>query len=141
VGQGVRDVTRIAAGEPALWTDIVRSNAPAVAAVLREVQGDLARLLSAVEVLATGPSRDALHVVTDLLERGAAGAVRPGRSGPLTRVQVVLKREPGVLARLLADTAPHGVTATLGTGDELIVDLEVPAGTVLEGWDLSPIGR
>jgi len=79
VGQGVRDVTRIAAGDPALWTDIVRANAPAVVAVLRDVCGDLTRLLAAVEVLAgSTPDSDseALHTVTDLLERGAIGAVR-----------------------------------------------------------------
>ncbi len=163
VGQGVRDVTRIAAGEPALWADIVRSNAPAVAAVLRDVQDDLTRLLAAVEVLA-GAELDgqegACRTVTDLLERGAAGAVRPRPAESLTGIQAVLKREPGALRRLLTAAAPYGVTADragamLGPDGELVVDLAVPdadaaaavAALDADGWDVSraqpprPTGR
>ena len=40
-GQGVRDVTRIAAGDPGLWRQILRANQPAVTEVLREVEGSL----------------------------------------------------------------------------------------------------
>jgi prephenate dehydrogenase len=157
VGQGVRDVTRIAAGEPALWTDIVRSNAPAVAAVLREVQGDLARLLAAVDDLAgpgPGSHERAAHTLTDLLERGAAGAVRPSPSVALNRIEVVLGRDPGVLGRLLHAAAPYGVTpdrvgAALGGDGELVVQLEVPAAAAdstmaalgAAGWDVSRAGR
>jgi prephenate dehydrogenase len=84
IGQGARDVTRIAAGDPALWIDIVRSNAPAVAAVLRHVRDDVTSLLAAVDVLAVRGSDHedpaghaaAEHTVTDLLRRGADGAAR-----------------------------------------------------------------
>jgi len=153
VGQGVRDVTRIAAGDPALWADIIRSNAPAVAAVLREVRGDLTRLAAAVDVL-TGSGPDghdrAVRTVTDVLARGVAGVARTRPSGALARLRVVLDRDPGVLGRLLHAAAPHGVTAdradaVLPGDDELVVHLEVPAAAAgpamaelaAAGWDVS----
>ncbi|GIE91995.1 prephenate dehydrogenase [Actinoplanes regularis] len=133
-GQGVRDVTRIAAGEPGLWTDIVRSNAPAIAAVLRAVCGDLTRLLAAVEVLAgpgAGARGEALRTVTDLLERGAAGTLRTRPAAARTPLRVVLDSTPGDLGRLLWTAAPYGVTADpAGTefddDGRLVVRLEVP---------------
>ncbi|GAA2133744.1 prephenate dehydrogenase [Kitasatospora kazusensis] len=50
-GQGLRDVTRVALGDPQLWTDILRSNAGAVASELREVADDLAVAVAALEWL------------------------------------------------------------------------------------------
>ena len=41
-GQGVRDVTRIAASDPVLWTQILAGNAGAVRRVLQLAQDDLA---------------------------------------------------------------------------------------------------
>ncbi|MEV4641075.1 prephenate dehydrogenase [Actinoplanes sp. NPDC049548] len=75
-GRGVRDVTRIAAGDPGLWSDIVRANAPAIAPVLRNLQADLSRLAQAVEELADPACEGrpaALRTVVDLLSRGVAG--------------------------------------------------------------------
>jgi prephenate dehydrogenase len=137
VGQGVRDVTRVAAGDPALWADIVRANAPAVAAVLRDIRGDLTRLLAAVEVL-TEPAADgqaeALRALTGLLERGAAGTVRTRPAAARTRLRVVLGRAPGDLGRLLRAAAPYGAIAdpagtTVGDDGHLVVHLEVPEVT------------
>ncbi|MFE9427084.1 prephenate dehydrogenase [Kitasatospora sp. NPDC006697] len=51
-GAGLRDTTRIALGHPDLWTDILRSNAAPVAEVLREVAGELAVAVAALEWLA-----------------------------------------------------------------------------------------
>ena len=42
-GQGLRDVTRIAGSDPALWAQILAANAGPVAAVLAEVRDDLDR--------------------------------------------------------------------------------------------------
>ncbi len=49
-GQGVRDVTRIAGGDPALWEQIVTGNAPAVAGLLTQVRDQLDVLIDAVSV-------------------------------------------------------------------------------------------
>jgi prephenate dehydrogenase len=46
---GWRDTTRIAAGDPELWADILLDNAPAVAAALRRINTAAARLLAAIE--------------------------------------------------------------------------------------------
>ncbi|MEU4428965.1 prephenate dehydrogenase/arogenate dehydrogenase family protein, partial [Actinoplanes sp. NPDC024001] len=154
VGQGARDVTRIAAGDSALWTDIVRSNATAVASVLRDVRADLTRLLDAVEVLA-GPGVDghpqALRTVTDLLARGADGVVRSRPSDDRVALRVALARDPGGLGRLLRAAAPYGVTAdqaavTLAPDGGLVVRLMVPpaaadpvvSGLAAAGWAATP---
>jgi len=102
-GQGLRDVTRIAAGDPALWGQILTANAAPVAEVLRAVAADLAEAANALTAsaeLTADPS-----AVTDLLARGNAGAGRiPGKHGgkppELTVVQVVIADQPGELARL-----------------------------------------
>ena len=56
-GQGLRDVTRIAAGDTGLWTQILAANAGPVAEVLAAVAGDLA---AAAEALADSARPDAL---------------------------------------------------------------------------------
>lgn len=106
-GQGVRDVTRVAGGDPALWQQIVDANGSAVHAVLSEVRRDLDVLLAAI---ATG-SRDA---VADLLRRGVEGTrVIPGKHGgparPMAELYVVVPDRPGELARLFSDVGQIGV--------------------------------
>ncbi len=44
-GQGVRDVTRIAGGDPALWRQIVTSNSEALVGLLSEVRDGIDGLL------------------------------------------------------------------------------------------------
>jgi prephenate dehydrogenase len=95
-GQGLRDVTRIAAGDSELWTQILSANAGPVAGILAAVADDLA---AAARALAD--ARD----VTELLDRGRAGVERiPGKHGgqprSFTVVQVVIADQPGELARL-----------------------------------------
>ena len=106
-GQGVRDVTRIAAGDPDLWGQILRANQSAVGEILRDVQADLARL---VHVLDTGDA-DALG---EILARGVSGTrAIPGKHGgpPLVTasVYVSVPDHPGELARLFADVGEIGV--------------------------------
>jgi prephenate dehydrogenase len=106
-GQGVRDVTRIAAGDPALWQQIIGNNAAAVADLLEDVRRDLDALQQAVR---TGSRQD----VAALLERGVAGtAAIPGKHGgpaqPTACVYVVVPDHPGELARLLSDAGDSGV--------------------------------
>lgn len=67
-GPGVRDVTRVAAGDPHLWTQILANNAPQVAAVLHAIAGELSRVAAA---LAADPPD--LPTVTAMLDRGWAG--------------------------------------------------------------------
>jgi prephenate dehydrogenase len=106
-GQGVRDVTRIAAGDPGLWQQIVSANSTALAALLGDVRDDLDLLLAAV----VKGRRDEIGV---LLDRGVAGtAAIPGKHGgptqPVSALFVAVPDHPGELARLLADTGEIGV--------------------------------
>nr|ACJ60986.1 TEG3 [uncultured soil bacterium] len=118
-GQGLRDVTRIAAGDPLLWRMILFGNALPVAGVLERIAADLAAAASA---LRSGDLDD----VTDLLRRGVDGHGRiPGKHGGPVRdyavVQVVLQDGPGELARLfnaaeLADVNIEDVRLEHSTG-------------------------
>jgi prephenate dehydrogenase len=106
-GQGVRDVTRIAAGDPALWEQILTANTPALAGLLRELRGDLDSLLAALE----GGSRPGLRA---LLQQGVAGtAAIPGKHGGpavvTVPVYVALPDHPGELGRLFGDVGESGV--------------------------------
>jgi prephenate dehydrogenase len=71
-GTGIRDVTRIAEGDPALWTDILGLNATRVAAFLSGIAADLFEACAALELVGTGDATF-LTWVTDLLARGRAG--------------------------------------------------------------------
>lgn len=106
-GQGVRDVTRIAAGDPVLWRQIVDANREALGTLLRAVREDVDTLVSALD-------RGDRETVGGLLDRGVAGtAVIPGKHGgpaqPETSVLVAVPDHPGELARLLADVGDFGV--------------------------------
>jgi len=72
VGKGLRDTTRIAAGDPDLWCDILRHNAPAVAEELESVLLDMADAVRALRMTTgTGPPRAAGLV--ELLAKGNQG--------------------------------------------------------------------
>lgn len=106
-GQGVRDVTRIAAGDPDLWQQIITANAEALTDLLSEVRDDLDLLLSAVGSGERAP-------LEALLDRGVAGtAAIPGKHGgpaqSFAALFVAVPDHPGELARLLADAGDIGV--------------------------------
>ncbi|MFC4908090.1 prephenate dehydrogenase [Actinomadura gamaensis] len=109
-GQGVRDVTRIAASDPRLWIGILAANAEPVADVLEAVATDLA---VAASLLRDGSEGAATHVA-DLLLRGNAGRARiPGKHGGDQRsyatVTVVIPDRPGELAMIFQAATIAGV--------------------------------
>jgi prephenate dehydrogenase len=115
-GQGVRDVTRIAAGDTGLWTQILAANAPGVAAVLAAVAADLASAAEALADTARAPGAGGpeLKALGALLDAGCAGVARiPGKRGAPARaeavVQVVIPDLPGELARLFQAAGQAGV--------------------------------
>ncbi len=112
-GQGLRDVTRIAASGAGMWLQILAANAGPASAVLRDVAADLAQVADALESLAAGDDQAAKQVA-DLLERGIDGVHRiPGKHGGPTwdfaAVQVVIPDRPGELARLFQAAGAAGV--------------------------------
>ncbi|WP_426560440.1 prephenate dehydrogenase [Angustibacter sp. McL0619] len=115
-GQGVRDVTRIAASDPHLWTQILAGNAGAVARALHALRDDLDSVLAAVDALGAQPD-DALGAratVAGLVAAGNEGHARiPGKHGSAptvyVAVPVIVPDRPGELARLLRDVGDAGV--------------------------------
>jgi prephenate dehydrogenase len=106
-GQGVRDVTRVAAGDPALYGQIVAANATAVGELLTGVRERLDGMIAA---LAAG-DRGALEAV---LVSGVDGTrAIPGKHGgpvrPMGSVFVAVPDHPGELARLFADAGESEV--------------------------------
>jgi prephenate dehydrogenase len=124
-GQGLRDTTRIAAGDTALWTQILAANAQPVAEVLAAVAADLAEVADALALAPADPASPAapasspadiseMSVVSRLLDRGRAGVARiPGKRGDTERafavVQVVIADQLGELARLFGAAGAAGV--------------------------------
>lgn len=109
-GQGVRDVTRIAASEPELWVQILGANAPAIVEILHAYRDDLDRVLVALgDIDAAGARR----TIAEELAGGNAGVSRlPGKHGQdrkYSRFVVMVEDRPGELARLLDELGELGV--------------------------------
>lgn len=109
-GGGVRDVTRIAASDPALWIQIVQANAEAITEHLKGVKADVDRLLEALGDLGAAGSRS---TIAELLHAGNAGVAQlPGKHGVSTTFAsliVVIDDTPGQLAKLLTQLGDWGV--------------------------------
>ncbi|MEV6650724.1 prephenate dehydrogenase [Streptomyces sp. NPDC051219] len=116
-GQGIRDVTRIAASDPRMWVEILTANPGPVADVLAGVAADLDETVQALRALQSSDEdkrRGGAEGIEDVLRRGNAGRVRvPGKHGaaPTTYevVAVLISDRPGELARIFADTGHAGV--------------------------------
>jgi prephenate dehydrogenase len=116
-GQGIRDVTRIAASDPAMWIDILSANPGPVADILADVAADLEETVAALRSLDS--SDDAKRGggalgIEDVLRRGNAGRARvPGKHGQAPAayetVAVLISDRPGELARIFADAGAAGV--------------------------------
>jgi prephenate dehydrogenase len=103
-GQGVRDVTRIAASSPELWIQILGANKDAVVGVLENLQQDLANVTAALrDVDAPGARR----VIAEEMAAGNAGVARlPGKHGQnrrFSQIVVLIDDRPGQLAQLLTE--------------------------------------
>lgn len=118
-GQGLRDVTRVADSDPALWAQILAANAAPVGRVLREMRSDLDGLIEALAALEAGTDGrnhavGARAAVARVVADGRTGRERiPGKHGePLTRYAVVtalLPDKAGQLARLFNDIGEAGI--------------------------------
>lgn len=109
-GQGLRDMTRIAASDPRLWTAILASNAGPVAAVLEHVRDDVDDLLTHLRAAAErGPYRGgSVGVVNRVMQAGNMGVARiPGKHGGApsryAELEVLIPDKPGELGRLFSE--------------------------------------
>ncbi|GHC41167.1 prephenate dehydrogenase [Streptomyces cinnamoneus] len=116
-GQGIRDVTRIAASDPRMWIDILSANPGPVADVLAAVAADLDETVRALRALDSADEDQRIGGaadIEDVLRRGNAGRSRvPGKHGAAPTayesVTVLIGDQPGELARIFADAGRAGV--------------------------------
>ncbi|MEV6161031.1 prephenate dehydrogenase [Streptomyces sp. NPDC052052] len=116
-GQGIRDVTRIAASDPRMWVEILSANPGPVADVLAAVAADLDETVRALRGLQSDDDerrREGTEGIQDVLRRGNAGRVRvPGKHGTAPAsyeiVSVLISDRPGELAGIFADAGRAGV--------------------------------
>lgn len=106
-GQGLRDMTRVAASDPGLWTEILAANATPVADVLAGICQGLERVVTALRGGQALP-------VTAALAAGNAGRERvPGKhgvaAGAVAVLPVLVADSPGELSRLFAAIEVAGV--------------------------------
>lgn len=109
-GAGLRDVTRIAGSDMALWRQILGDNAADVRSVLAEVRADLDRVIGALE---SGDDAQLDVVLGEVLEAGRRGTeLIPGKHGSapsrLDIVFVQVEDRAGELPRLMTDTGDSG---------------------------------
>lgn len=110
-GQGIRDVTRIAASQPRMWVDILSANPAHVADVLAEIATDLEETVQALRGLESADEAKrsgGAAGIEAVLRRGNAGRERvPGKHGAAPAayetVAVLITDRPGELARIFAD--------------------------------------
>jgi prephenate dehydrogenase len=116
-GQGIRDVTRIAASDPRMWVEILSANPGPVADVLASVASDLDETVQSLRALQSADEakrQGGADGIADVLRRGNAGRVRvPGKHGSAPTayetVAVLISDQPGQLARIFADAGAAGV--------------------------------
>lgn len=104
-GQGVRDITRVAASDVAMWRQIITANAGPIREQLVALRADLDVLID---------SLDDPRTVIDVLTRGNAGVrALPSKRGKhpdeVVAVIVEIPDAPGALAQLFADITTNGV--------------------------------
>jgi len=110
---GFRDLTRLAASQPALWSEILVANRDQVASAIELFA---ARLLALRDAIARGDTAE----VESLFERSKRArlglATKPTVRSGVAVWQVEIPDEPGALAR---------ITAVLGAGKVNIEDLQI----------------
>jgi prephenate dehydrogenase len=120
---GFRDMTRVAAGDPTIWPDVLFENRVAVSQSLQALEDRLA----ALRIALTTEDHDVL--AADLRSAASARRQLPGRaldSDNLTYLRVAVSDQPGVLAAVTRTASEmlvnifdieiaHGIEGSSGT--------------------------
>jgi prephenate dehydrogenase len=120
---GFRDMTRVAAGDPSIWPDVLFENRDAIGQSLQALEERLKSLREALN------SDDHVTIATDLSEAAFARRQLPGRalnSENLAYLRVAVSDQPGVLAAVTMAASEmlvniydieiaHGIEGSSGT--------------------------
>lgn len=112
-GQGLRDVTRLAASDADLWTGIVAGNATEIRPILESISDQVLGLIAALGDPDTN-SQTSDGPIHELIQQGNSGRAslpdKHGGSAPeYALVTVVVDDRPGELGRLFAVAGEAGV--------------------------------
>src|SRR5215204_3767666 len=111
-GPSFRDLTRVGASNPALWSDILAENAPALGEALGAFAGAMAQIGS--EISNRKSIEDRFHAAREAYD--ALGGILVERSGKNVEIAVPVENRPGVFAE---------VTTLMGKSNINIHDLYV----------------
>lgn len=114
-GRGFRDMTRLAASNPAIWVDICEQNAEAITASLKGIR----RRLDRMEEMVERGDRDAIEAMLSEARTARRAFRDKPTAGDLHEILVVIPDRPGVLAQ---------VTTTVGALGINIEDLSIAHG-------------
>jgi prephenate dehydrogenase len=111
-GPSFRDLTRVGASNPGLWSDILAENAPALGEALGAFAGAMAQLGSEISNRKSIENR--FHAARDAYD--ALGGILIESTGKNVEIAVPVENRPGVFAE---------VTTLMGSNDINILDLYV----------------
>jgi prephenate dehydrogenase len=111
-GPSFRDLTRVGASNPALWSDILAENAPALGEALGAFAGAMAQIGS--EISNPKSIEDRFHAAREAYD--ALGGILVERSGKNVEIAIPVENRPGVFAE---------VTTLMGKSNINIHDLYV----------------
>jgi prephenate dehydrogenase len=111
-GPSFRDLTRVGASNPALWSDILAENAPALGEALAQFAGAMAQLGS--EIQDRKAIEDRFLAAREAYD--ALGGILVEKSGENADVAIPVENRPGVFAE---------VTTLMGSNNINILDLYV----------------
>ena len=109
-GPSFRDLTRVGASNPSLWSDILAENAPALGEALGAFAGAMAQIGS--EISNRKNIEDRFHAAREAYD--ALGGILLDKSGKNVEIAIPVENRPGVLAQ---------VTTLMGSNDINILDL------------------
>ena len=111
-GPSFRDLTRVGASNPELWSDILAENAPALGEALAHFAGAMAQLGSEISNRETMENR--FHQAREAYD--ALGGILVEKSGENADIAIPVENRPGVFAE---------VTTLMGSNSINILDLYV----------------
>jgi prephenate dehydrogenase len=109
-GPSFRDLTRVGASNPALWSDILAENAPALGEALGAFAGAMAQF--GIEISNRKSIEDRFRAAREAYD--ALGGILVEKSGENVEIAVPVENHPGILAQ---------VTTLMGSSDINILDL------------------